>query len=153
MPHQRENDSQVVPPPVGAVPGADPWRVLVVDDTEDIRALLRVVFRRSAFPMTVDEAASGKEALEKVEATPPHIMILDIMMPGMDGYEVCRRIRAREETARLPVIMLTAREDTESRNQGFLAGADDYLVKPCNPRELLERTRKLIERTYVTPHS
>jgi len=99
-------------------------------------------------PCRVETAASGEEALAKVAASRPHLVLLDLMMPGMDGYEVCRRLRANLATALIPIIMLTALGDIESKRLGFLAGTDDYVVKPFELMELQARVRRLLERTY-----
>jgi DNA-binding response OmpR family regulator len=98
--------------------------------------------------MKVEGAANGFEALGMVEVLKPHLIILDLMLPGMDGFEICRRLRANLHTAFIPVIMLTALEDADSKVKGFLVGTDDYLVKPFNRAELLARALRLLERTY-----
>jgi DNA-binding response OmpR family regulator len=99
-------------------------------------------------PIRCDEAANGFEALGRIEAEKPHLIILDVMMPGMDGIEVCKRLRAKLSTALVPVIMLTARGDAGSKELGFLAGTDDYLTKPFERTELIVRVQRLLERTY-----
>ena len=126
----------------------DAPRILIVDDDEDILELVRVSLTRQVPPCRVETAASGEEALAKVAASRPHLVLLDLMMPGMDGYEVCRRLRANLATALIPIIMLTALGDIESKRLGFLAGTDDYVVKPFELMELQARVRRLLERTY-----
>jgi type II secretory ATPase GspE/PulE/Tfp pilus assembly ATPase PilB-like protein/CheY-like chemotaxis protein len=123
-------------------------RVLIVDDTEDIRSMVRMTIERAIAPVRCIEAANGIEALGLVEMEKPHAIVLDVMMPGLDGFEFCKRLRAKVETALIPVIMLTACTDAESKEVGFLAGTDDYLTKPFQRPELVARVRRLLERTY-----
>jgi putative two-component system response regulator len=117
-------------------------RVLVVDD-EQLNAKL---FEAQLVPMgyEVIRAASGPEALAAAQRTEVDIVLLDVMMPGMSGYEVCRRLKAMETTRRVPVVMVTALEDLESKVKGIQAGADDFLTKPVSREELAARTRSLI---------
>jgi DNA-binding response OmpR family regulator len=122
--------------------------VLIVDDTEDIRSMVRMTIERAIAPVRCIEAANGIEALGLVEMEKPHAIVLDVMMPGLDGFEFCKRLRAKVETALIPVIMLTACTDPESKEVGFLAGTDDYLTKPFQRPELVARVRRLLERTY-----
>ena len=122
--------------------------VLIVDDNEEVRKIVRMTLERGPRPIHCDEASNGFEALGKVEAHKPHLIILDLMMPGMDGFEVCKRLRAKLSTALIPVIMLTARSDLESKELGFLAGTDDYLTKPFDRPELVARVQRLLARTY-----
>ncbi|GGH68994.1 DNA-binding response regulator [Compostibacillus humi] len=116
-------------------------KVLVVDDEERIRRLLRMYLEREEF--TVEEAANGKEALEMALANDYHVIILDIMMPEMDGIEVCQELRKEKST---PVIMLTAKGEESNRVQGFEVGADDYIVKPFSPREAVLRVKAILRR-------
>jgi len=125
----------------------DSLRALVVDDQEDMRNLVAYTLRKSGLPLTVETAASGREALEKA-ALGPDLIVLDVMMPDMDGFEVCRRLRADVRTAFIPILMLTALDDTAHRAQGFLAGTDDYIGKPFDRSEFLARVHRLIQRTY-----
>jgi two-component system response regulator MprA len=116
-------------------------RILVIDDDEAITTALR---RALAFEgYSVDVAFDGEEGLRKVRDAAPDLIILDILMPGIDGFEVCRRLRAGDDT---PILMLTARDDVADRVRGLDAGADDYLVKPFAPDELLARVRALLRR-------
>jgi len=117
-------------------------KILIVDDNPNALKLVGYALHREGFEVTV--AQSGPEALAKAEATPPDLVILDIMMPDMDGFEVCRRLRAMPRTARTPVIMLTAKSQVEDRVMGFQAGADDYVTKPVLPAELVARVRALL---------
>jgi len=143
-----------VAPSLGTI---DVPHVLVVDDNEELRTLLRLTLRRSIPSARCDEASNGFEALGKVEAEKPHLIILDVMMPGMDGIEVCKRLRAKLSTALIPVIMLTGCADPASKELGFLAGTDDYLTKPFERAELVARVQRLLQRTYgwspALPHA
>ena len=118
-------------------------RILVVDDHPDNVQLLRA--RLEARGYIVDEAGDGEAALERVYATPqPDLILLDVMMPKIDGLEVARRIKSDQSLPFIPVIMQTALDTTESMVQGFEAGADDYITKPINFRELDARVRSLL---------
>ncbi len=123
-------------------------RILVVDDNDDLRMFIRKGLERVDPSLVFEEATNGLEALKKIEESPPHLILLDLMMPGMDGLEVCKRLRADLQTAFLPIIMLTARDDASSKKLGFLSGTDDYVVKPFDAEELGARVRRLLERTY-----
>ena len=117
-------------------------RVLIVDDEERIRRLVRMYLERNAFD--VDEAEDGAEALAKALNTDYALIILDLMLPGMDGRDVCAEIRQYKDT---PIIMLTASGDESNRVHGFELGADDYVVKPFSPRELIMRVKALLRRS------
>ncbi|HNP71699.1 MAG TPA: response regulator transcription factor [Kouleothrix sp.] len=118
--------------------------VLVVDDDPNIRELVRVFLRDAGF--AVHEAADGLEALALLETTRPDLAILDVMMPRMDGWELCRELRAYGD---LPVLMLTAKGETAQKIKGFALGADDYLVKPFEPLELVARVQALLKRYRI----
>jgi DNA-binding response OmpR family regulator len=120
----------------------DPATVLVVDDIPANRKLLADLLANAGYG--VINAASGGEALAKIKAQEPDLVLLDIVMPGLDGYEVCRRIRADAGKGVLPVVMVTALDPTEERIKGLEAGADDFLTKPINSAELLARVRSLL---------
>ncbi len=128
-----------------AGPGVDSEkpRVVVVDDNPDMRSFLVALLEES---YAVNTYPDGMEALDAIGGRPPELVITDVMMPRMDGNELTARIKADPRTARVPVIMLTARSDVSQKIEGFGAGADDYLIKPFNSRELLARTASLIKR-------
>jgi two-component system OmpR family response regulator len=117
-------------------------RVLVVEDEAKLAALLRRGLRREG--MGVDVASSGEEAIVRATATDYDLILLDVMLPGFDGFEVCRRLRGEEVWS--PTLMLTARDGVEDRVRGLDSGADDYLAKPFSFEELLARMRALVRR-------
>ena len=117
-------------------------RILVVDDDADIRLLLRELLERASFD--VEEAASGKAALQALHAAPPALVLLDVSMPELDGYQTLERIRDLSE---VPVIMLTARSNELEKVRGLTAGADDYVAKPFGRQELLARVQALLRRS------
>ena len=100
---------------------------------------------------TTDRVASGADALRAIAAKPPDLLVLDLMLPRVDGLEVCRRLRADDVTAALPIIMLTARAEESERIVGLELGADDYLAKPFSPNELVARVRALLRRAHRGP--
>jgi two-component system phosphate regulon response regulator PhoB len=120
-------------------------RVLIVEDEEPLMLLLR--YNLEAEGYEVDSVSRGDEAEIRLREQVPDIVLLDWMLPGLSGIELCRRIRARSETERLPVIMLTARGEEGDRIRGLSTGADDYIVKPFSVPELLARVRALLRRT------
>lgn len=120
-------------------------KILIVDDEERIRRLLRMYLEREAY--TIEEADNGEDALQKATDFDFDLIILDLMMPGMDGIEVCRRLRERKAT---PIMMLTAKGEEANRVQGFEVGTDDYIVKPFSPREVVLRVKALLRRASPT---
>ncbi len=108
--------------------------VLIVDDEAMARTLLRLMLVRAGYD--VIEAENGYDALEKVKHDKPDLILLDVMMPGIDGFTVCETLRAQPDTAGLPIIMLSAKTDLDSINRGLAAGASRYLTKPLSPDEL-----------------
>ena len=116
-------------------------RILAVEDDERIRSAVKLALEDEGW--TVDEAESGEEAIEKFQSSNPDVVLIDIMLPGMDGFELCRTLR---RTSDVPVVMVTARNDTHDVVAGLEAGADDYLTKPFAPKELSARIRALLRR-------
>jgi phosphate regulon transcriptional regulator PhoB len=123
--------------------------VLVVEDEPDIRNLIVLHLGREGFRCRT--AASGAAALREARARLPDLIVLDLMLPEMDGLEVCRRLRADAATAGVPVIMLTAKADEVDRVVGLELGADDYVTKPFSPKELVARVRAVLRRTRPGP--
>ncbi|MCY3907375.1 MAG: response regulator transcription factor [Anaerolineaceae bacterium] len=117
-------------------------RIFLVDDEQHIIDLVRLYLQQEGF--RVESAGDGQEALDRILAQPPDLVVLDLMLPGLDGREICRRVRARSD---LPIIMLTARDDDTDKIVGLELGADDYLTKPFNPRELVARIRAILRRS------
>jgi DNA-binding response OmpR family regulator len=124
--------------------------VLVVEDEPDIRDLLVLHLEHAGYRCHI--AASGPQAIESVRRLTPDLVVLDVMLPGMDGLEVCRRLRADPHSAAIPVVMLTARTDEVDRVVGLEMGADDYVTKPFSPRELVARVRAVLRRTRSNAH-
>ena len=121
-----------------------PLKVLVVDDEENIIELIRLGLRYEGFEVAV--ASDGEQALAQAQRTNPDLIILDILMPGIDGLEVCRRLRNNPTTSDVPILMLTAKDDVSERIAGLQAGADDYLTKPFDFYELVERIKAILRR-------
>ena len=124
-------------------------RILVVDDEPDILELVQYNLAREHYDVVCVE--SGEEALAQVSATPPDLIILDLMLPGVDGLEVCRTLKRHPHTAVIPVVMLTARGEEADIVAGLELGADDYLTKPFSPRVLLARIRAVLRRQHTAP--
>lgn len=116
--------------------------VLIVDDEENIREVLKLYLSKEGFQ--VETAADGEEALAKIREVKPQIIVLDLMLPKIDGWEVCRRVRSESS---IPIIMLTAKGEEMDRVLGLELGADDYVTKPFSPRELVARIRAVLRRT------
>ncbi|MGI8551010.1 MAG: response regulator transcription factor [Dehalococcoidia bacterium] len=116
--------------------------ILVVDDEPNIVELARLYLRNEGF--SVETASNGREALAKARALKPNLVLLDIMMPEIDGTEVCRTLRKEDD---IPVVMLTARSDDVDKIVGLELGADDYITKPFNPREMVARVKAVLRRT------
>jgi DNA-binding response OmpR family regulator len=133
---------------VDPLAGRRTLRVLVVDDDADIRLVVSATLRKLQVPVEVTEAEDGLDALEKVKAAPPDLVVLDVMMPRMDGFETCRALRENVRTAFVPILMLTASADQDSRTKGYLIGTDDYMSKPFMPLDLKMRISRLLRRTY-----
>ena len=121
--------------------------ILVVDDEERIRRLLRMYLEKENF--AIEEAEDGESALRKAMDADFDLILLDVMLPGIDGNEVCARLRQLKST---PIIMLTAKGEETNRVQGFESGADDYVVKPFSPREVIYRVKAILRRSSVTAY-
>lgn len=120
-------------------------RLLITEDDVDISNMLKIYF--SGLGFEVDTALRGKDALEKTRQALPHLIILDIMLPDIDGYEVCRRLRTNTRTSHIPVIFLTQKDERSDRLQGLELGADDYITKPFDIEELKLRVQGAIRRS------
>lgn len=118
--------------------------ILIVDDESQLLIMLREIFEGAGY-RNIMTASSGEEALKQIEAKIPDMVITDVMMPGMDGFALLQEIRA---LSKIPVLMLTARGEAEDRFAGFELGADDYMVKPFLPKELLLRVEAIMKRVY-----
>jgi len=129
--------------------GGDNVKILVVDDERDITALVAYHLEREGF--RVLQAHDGLQALELIRREHPNLVILDLMLPQVSGLDVCRRLRREPETARLPILMLTARVEETDKVLGLELGGDDYLTKPFGPRELVARVRALLRRSEEAP--
>ena len=117
-------------------------RVLVVDDEPNIVMSLEFLMRRAGFEVAV--ARNGREALDALDGTPPDLLLLDVMMPEFDGYEVCERVRSRAEWSQTKIIMLTVRGRDIERERGLALGADAYVTKPFSTRDLVEQVKRML---------
>lgn len=124
-------------------------RILVVDDEADIQELVRYNLAKEGY--AVDCVDSGEEAVERLRISPFDLVILDLMLPGQDGLDVCRLIKGSSETAQTPVVMLTARGEDADVVSGLELGADDYITKPFSPRVLLARVKAVLRRQKEKP--
>lgn len=124
-------------------------RILVVDDEPDILELIRYNLTRNNYEMS--GVASGEEAFASVRRSPPDLVVLDLMLPGIDGLEVCRRLKNDVRTSAIPVIILSAKGEEADVVAGLELGADDYLSKPFSPRVLLARIKAVLRRQHVEP--
>ncbi len=119
-------------------------KILIIDDDLDTLRLVGMMLQRQGYQIVV--ASSGPQGLIQAENEKPDLILLDVMMPGMDGYEVARRLRANPDTATTPILMFTAKAQLDDKVTGFEAGADDYLTKPTHPSELLAHVKALLAR-------
>ena len=119
-------------------------RVLIVEDEEDIRELIRHQLEKAGFETI--PAGDGEEAFRKIRAASPDLIVLDLMLPGMDGKELTKLLKSHEETSEIPIVMLTAKSEEVDRIVGFELGADDYIPKPFSPRELVLRIQAVLKR-------
>ena len=125
--------------------------ILVVEDEQDILDLVEYNLHQAGYG--VETALTGQNALDRINRNRPDMIILDLMLPGIDGKEICRRVRQDENTRDIPVIMLTARAEEVDRIVGFELGADDYLTKPFSPRELVLRVNAIMRRSKAKPEA
>lgn len=123
---------------------ADPMRVVVADDDADIREL--VTFKLQQAGYEIDAVADGAQAWATISEAPPRLAVLDVMMPGLSGLDVLRKVREDERTKTVPVILLTARSRDSDVDSGFATGATDYVIKPFSPRELVHRVSSVLAR-------
>jgi len=123
------------------------WSVLIVDDEPLTQDLLRLMLEPAGFRVT--EAENGLVALQKVQENKPDIMILDVMMPFMDGITVCKKIRSNDETADLPIVMLSGKTHLNAVEEGLQAGANRYLSKPMSRSDLIQNLREVLAETAV----
>jgi DNA-binding response OmpR family regulator len=129
-------------------------RVLVVEDDPDIAELVARYLEKADY--STERVSSGREAITRISTRPPDLIVLDLMLPQVDGLEVCRAVRGNEKTASIPIIMLTARAEESERIVGLELGADDYVAKPFSPNELVARVRALLRRAQrpaSVPHA
>jgi CheY-like chemotaxis protein len=126
-------------------------KILVVDDNPDIRMIVKTTLERHG--LIVFPAASGFEAIEFLKKDVPHAVVLDVMMPGMSGWEVFDFIKNSDVTSKIPVIMLTARDQAQEVNAGYAYGADYYLTKPCTRQQILRAVGLLLKRTDLVAAS
>src|SRR5204863_1545477 len=122
-----------------------PEKILVVEDERNIASFVSMYLKNARYHVEI--ARDGTEALQKADATKPDLVVLDLMLPDIDGLEVCRQIRS---TSDVPILMLTARDDDVDKIVGLEVGADDYLTKPFNPRELVARIKSILRRATQT---
>jgi len=124
-------------------------KILVVEDEPDIRKLVQYNLAQERF--NVLEAEDGEQALKLLQHERPNLVILDLMLPGLSGMELCKLLKQRSETAKLPILMLTAKAGEADRIVGLEMGADDYLAKPFSPREMVARVRAILRRSESKP--
>ncbi len=126
-------------------------RILVAEDDPDIASLLTHYLQRAGFE--ADMVTSGGDVLPRMRKAPPDLLLLDIMLPGLNGLEVCRAVRGDPQTAAVPIIMVTAKDEESDRIVGLELGADDYITKPFSPNEVVARIRALLRRAQRTAPS
>ena len=123
--------------------------ILIIEDEIDIANLVRFNFERNGY--SVDIAHDGREGLEKILKNQPHLVILDLMLPEIDGYKILKKMQRDTRSHSIPVIMLTAKSQIDDRLKGLELGADDYVTKPFSPKELILRAQAILKRNRVTP--
>jgi CheY-like chemotaxis protein len=140
---RRSTDTLAFQAPAPKIP-----RILLVDDDESIRTIVHKGLEQLTIPVQVLTAGDGVEALQKVQSDLVDMVILDVMMPRMDGFTVCERLRSDVRTAFIPILMLTANGDENNRTKAYMVGTDDYMTKPFAVPELNARVARLLRRTY-----
>jgi two-component system phosphate regulon response regulator PhoB len=124
-------------------------KILVVEDEKDIQELVRLQLEKAGFQTVL--ARDGKEAFRKIQESRPDLVVLDLMLPEMDGKELTKTLKAREDTKEIPIVMLTAKSEEVDRIVGFELGADDYIPKPFSPKELVLRVKAVLKRSEKKP--
>jgi len=124
-------------------------KILVVDDEENIRELVRYNLAREGYQVTT--VGSGEDALKQASSKPPDLIVLDLMLPGMDGFDVCRQLKNDSRTAHIPIVMLTVKGEESDIVVGLELGADDYITKPFSPKVLLARLKAVLRRREKEP--
>ena len=119
-------------------------KILVIEDDPAISRLVDYSLRHQGFEVIA--ATNGLEGIRKAHKEAPDLIILDVMLPGMDGFEICHKLRSEEDTAQLPILMFSAKAQEIDKNTGLKVGADDYLPKPATPAEIVKRVEKLLEK-------
>jgi CheY-like chemotaxis protein/RNA polymerase subunit RPABC4/transcription elongation factor Spt4 len=143
----REVPTSDAPPPEVTAPSKMP-RILIVDDDPSIRTIVAKSLEQLPFAVGMELASNGLEAVDIAGRDHPDLIVLDVMMPEMDGFEVCQKLRSQVETAFIPIMMLTANPSEEGRIRGYMVGSDDYVSKPFNVAELNARVTRLLRRAY-----
>jgi DNA-binding response OmpR family regulator len=123
-------------------------QILIVDDDPAIRTIVAKSLEQLPFKVGTEVATNGLEAVDIASRDHPDLIVLDVMMPEMDGFEVCQKLRSQVETAFIPIMMLTANPSEEGRIRGYMVGSDDYVSKPFNVAELNARVTRLLRRAY-----
>ncbi|HWA09314.1 MAG TPA: response regulator [Opitutaceae bacterium] len=126
-----------------------PLTILSVDDERDVTDLVHFHLTRAGYRVTT--ASCGREALESVRLVPPDLILLDLMLPDVDGFAICEILRRQAATATIPIVILTAWATTDAHSLGLELGALDYLTKPFSPKELVERVRRLLDLRPAAP--
>jgi two-component system alkaline phosphatase synthesis response regulator PhoP len=120
-------------------------RIVIIEDEPDIASLIKLYLEKAGYRVT--HFSDGAKGYADIKRNRPDLLVLDLMLPGMDGLEICKKVRANDETASLPILMLTAKGEEVDKVLGLELGADDYLTKPFSPRELVARVKALLRRT------
>ena len=126
-------------------------KILIIDDDLDTLRLVGLMLQKQGF--TTITASNGAEGVDLAQYQLPDLILLDVMMPGLDGYEVARRLRAKDETREIPILMFTAKSQLEDKVAGFEAGVDDYITKPTHPTELQAHVKALLSRSVKKKQS